>query len=101
MKPAAPESAKQRKWFELVLEYRRSGKSQVVFAKERNISLATLRYWSARVPEQSPNAFARVVVEQPREMLKARLRLPSGAELELSDGLAIVVVERLLSGKQP
>jgi transposase-like protein len=72
----------------LVSAYRVSGQSQVSFALEHGVNVATFRSWLAKHRPETAESFCAVKVESARRDLEDLvIRLPEGMELGLRGGI--------------
>jgi transposase-like protein len=69
----------RERWEREVSEYRKSGKRQIDYARERGISASQLNYWLRRLGEEKPG-----FVELYPEGVSKRGNVQSSIELELS-----------------
>jgi transposase-like protein len=104
MKAIEADTAKFKKWSELIRQQEQSGLSVSAFCRERGFSDATFYNWRKRLAEGEPVKFALVAAgagasaaQSPIELILAsgeRLRIPPGTDAETLHIVLNVLRER-------
>ena len=90
-------ATKREHWRTILDQWRQSGLSKAAFCREHGIAAWQFHYWFRRLSPSSPEpdgAFARV--ECPAGGAGVRLRLPSGAAIEVDRDFDPATLVRLL-----
>lgn len=73
----------------LISEFERSGLTQVVFCRERELNLGTFRFWMKRYRKEKRIGFREVMVKpDPAIALESMIRFADGMEVQLG-GLSV------------
>ncbi len=90
------DSAHQEKMLSLVSEYRTSGKTQSVFAREHEINVHTFKYWlyKSRQKEDDNNSFIRL---DPMPGHQICLRYPNGIEMLVPAQIPFATLRQLIN----
>ena len=70
----------------ILADYRRSGLTQVAFARERGLNLGTFRHWVARLRDNPAKGFCPVTI---------RTEGPEGLTIRLPKGIKVAVGGRV------
>lgn len=77
--------AKRVQMMDVVHEFHLSGQSQISFARDNDIKLATLRYWLKKDLEERSSDFIPLAFKHSQDnMSHLTVRYPNGVELSIS-----------------